>query len=95
MRTQARLPMAFKAAISSTGKSGIIIKGAKALEGLFESDVFVFDKTCTLTKGDLQVVEVHSFSQTWDSNAILNLAASRNIMFAPLLKQLYARQKKL
>lgn len=69
-------PVAFKAAIGSAGKSGIIIKGAKALEGLFESDVFVFDKTGTLTKGDLQVVEVHSFSQDWDSNAILNLAAS-------------------
>ncbi len=69
-------PVAFKAAIGSAGKSGIIIKGAKALEGLFESDVFVFDKTGTLTKGDLQVVEVHSFSQAWDSSAILNLAAS-------------------
>ena len=69
-------PVAFKAAIGSAGKSGIIIKGAKALEGLFESDVFVFDKTGTLTKGDLQVVKVHSFSADWDSNAILNLAAS-------------------
>lgn len=69
-------PVAFKAAIGSAGKSGIIIKGAKALEGLFESDVFVFDKTGTLTKGDLQVVEVHSFSKNWDKNEILNLAAS-------------------
>lgn len=69
-------PVAFKAAISSAGKSGIIVKGAKALEALHESDVFVFDKTGTLTNGDLKVVEVHSFSKSWDKNTILNLAAS-------------------
>ena len=69
-------PVAFKSAISSAGKNGIIIKGAKSLESLNEAEVFVFDKTGTLTKGELEVVEVHSFSPNWDKESILNLSAS-------------------
>ncbi|MBX7491421.1 heavy metal translocating P-type ATPase [Helicobacter turcicus] len=69
-------PVTFKSAISSAGKEGIIIKGAKSLESLQLSEVFIFDKTGTLTQGDLEVLDVYSFHQTWDKNAVLNLAAS-------------------
>lgn len=69
-------PVAFKSAISSAGKEGIIIKGAKSLESLQMSEVFIFDKTGTLTKGDLEVLEVYSFSKEWNEDWILNLAAS-------------------
>lgn len=70
------IPVAFKSAISSAGKNGIIIKGAKSLESLNEAEIFVFDKTGTLTKGELEVVEVHSFSPSWNKEQILNLSAS-------------------
>ncbi|MGX3046125.1 heavy metal translocating P-type ATPase [Helicobacter sp. T3_23-1056] len=69
-------PVAFKSAISSAGKNGIIIKGAKSLESLNEAEIFVFDKTGTLTKGELEVVQVHSFSPSWGKEQILNLSAS-------------------
>lgn len=69
-------PVAFKSAISSAGKNGIIIKGAKSLESLNEAEVFVFDKTGTLTKGELEVIAVHSFSPSWREEDILNLSAS-------------------
>lgn len=69
-------PVGFKAAISSAGREGIIIKGAKALEALQEAEIFVFDKTGTLTKGDLEVLAVHSFSSNFSPDRILNLAAS-------------------
>ena len=69
-------PVAFKSAISSAGKNGIIIKGAKSLESLNEAEIFIFDKTGTLTKGELEVIEVHSFSSEWDKEQILNLSAS-------------------
>ncbi len=69
-------PVAFKSAISSAGKNGIIIKGAKSLESLNEAEIFVFDKTGTLTKGELEVVAVHSFSSEWNKEQILNLSAS-------------------
>lgn len=69
-------PVAFKSAISSAAKEGIIVKGAKSLESLQLSDIFVFDKTGTLTNGDLEVLKVHSFDKEWDTNEVLNLAAS-------------------
>lgn len=69
-------PVSFKAAISSAGREGIIIKGAKALEALQSAEIFVFDKTGTLTKGDLEVLDVHSFSREFSKERILNLAAS-------------------
>lgn len=69
-------PVAFKSAISSAAKEGIIVKGAKSLESLQLSEIFVFDKTGTLTNGDLEVLKVHSFHQDWDTNQVLNLAAS-------------------
>ncbi|MGP1580601.1 MAG: heavy metal translocating P-type ATPase [Wolinella sp.] len=69
-------PVAFKSSISTAGKMGIIIKGAKSLEALYEADTFLFDKTGTLTQGELEVIEVHSFSKEWNETSILNLAAS-------------------
>ena len=69
-------PVTFKAAISSAGREGIIVKGAKTLEALQEADTFVFDKTGTLTNGDLEVLDVVSFSDKFSSDQILNLAAS-------------------
>ena len=69
-------PVNFKAAISSAGREGIIVKGAKSLEALQEAEIFVFDKTGTLTKGDLEVLAVHSFSSEFSPERILNLAAS-------------------
>lgn len=69
-------PVAFKSAISNAGKEGIVIKGAKSLESLQLAEVFVFDKTGTLTKGDLEVLDVVSFEESWDKEAVLNLAAS-------------------
>ncbi|MCI5969361.1 heavy metal translocating P-type ATPase [Helicobacter sp.] len=69
-------PVTFKSAISSAGKEGIIIKGAKSLESLQLSEVFIFDKTGTLTQGDLKVLDVYSFHNDWDKDAVLNLAAS-------------------
>lgn len=69
-------PVTFKAAISSAGKEGIIVKGAKSLEALQEAEIFVFDKTGTLTKGDLEVLDVYSFSKEFSKERILNLAAS-------------------
>ncbi len=69
-------PVTFKSAISSAGKEGIIIKGAKSLESLQLSEVFIFDKTGTLTKGDLEVLDIYSYSKEWSPETILNLAAS-------------------
>src|SRR5215218_8730487 len=54
-------PIAFRFAMYSAGKSGILVKGADALERLARADTFLFDKTGTLTTGSLEVVDAIAF----------------------------------
>ncbi|PLY05951.1 MAG: heavy metal translocating P-type ATPase [Arcobacter sp.] len=69
-------PVAFKSTISKAGHNGIMIKGAKAIESLHSADTFVFDKTVTLTEGELEVISVESYDESWTSEQLLNLTAS-------------------
>ncbi|MBA4194814.1 MAG: heavy metal translocating P-type ATPase [Comamonadaceae bacterium] len=69
-------PVAFKAAMYEGGRSGMLIKGAGALERLAEADTFVFDKTGTLTSGTLEVTDSLAFLPGYGPEDILNMAAS-------------------
>lgn len=69
-------PVAFKSGMYSAGKSGALIKGADVFERLANVDTFVFDKTGTLSSGDLVVCEVFCLDEEWSNESILSLAAS-------------------
>ncbi|PTD95097.1 heavy metal translocating P-type ATPase [Pseudothauera lacus] len=69
-------PVAFKAAMFEAGKSGMLVKGAKALERLAEADTFVFDKTGTLSTGKLEVTDSVAFKPGYTPEDLINLAAS-------------------
>ena len=69
-------PVAFKSAMYTAGQSGILIKGATALERLAEADTFVFDKTGTLTTGVLEVTNSVTFDPEFTANELICLAAS-------------------
>ncbi|ENO88636.1 heavy metal translocating P-type ATPase [Thauera linaloolentis] len=69
-------PVAFKAAMYEAGKSGMLVKGAKALERLAEADTFVFDKTGTLSTGKLEVTDSIAFKAGYSPEDLINLAAS-------------------
>lgn len=69
-------PVAFKSAMYEGGRSGMLVKGAGALERLAEADTFVFDKTGTLTSGKLEVTDSLAFLPGYGPQDILNMAAS-------------------
>ena len=49
------------AALSVSTKRGILIKNSKFVEALTEIDTVVFDKTGTITKGELSLTQAHPF----------------------------------
>ena len=59
-------PAAMVAALAAATRKGILIKNAKFLEGLTEVDAVIFDKTGTVTLGQLTVVgvETHQSSES-------------------------------
>ena len=52
------VPLSFFGGIGGASKRGILVKGGGALERLAKANVFVFDKTGTITKGSFSVVNV-------------------------------------
>lgn len=69
-------PVAFKSAMYGSGRSGILVKGANALERLAAADTFVFDKTGTLTEGKLEVTDSIAFDAAYSADDLICLAAS-------------------
>ncbi|MBQ7373133.1 MAG: heavy metal translocating P-type ATPase [Clostridia bacterium] len=53
------VPLGFFGGIGGIGKRGVLIKGANYVERLAKANVFVLDKTGTLTKGEFSVVGVY------------------------------------
>ena len=60
------IPLGFFSGIGAASKKGILVKGGNYLEALKESEVVVFDKTRTLTKGVFEVTEINAKNITKD-----------------------------
>ncbi len=69
-------PTAIMAAIGQATKHGVIIKSGEALENMGRVDTVTFDKTGTLSYGQLDVSNVVSFNKTISKEVLLSLAAS-------------------
>lgn len=68
------VPLSFFAGIGSASKQGILIKGAKYLEGISKCKTVAFDKTGTITKGEFAVREINAVEM--DEQSVLMYAAS-------------------
>ena len=53
------IPLSFFGGIGGASKKGILVKGSNYLEALAQTEIFVFYKTGTLTKGVFNVQEIH------------------------------------
>lgn len=70
-------PVSFKAGMYQAARAGVLLKGSKAIEDLAEIDTVVFDKTGTLSHGDLRVTDVISLQpERYDEQQLLAVAAS-------------------
>ena len=69
------VPLAFFSGIGAGSKQGILFKGGAALEILNNIKSVIMDKTGTITKGNFQVQEIHSFGIE-SRQELLSLAAA-------------------
>jgi Cu2+-exporting ATPase len=66
--------LSVRSSMYAAAKSGVLLKGGRALDALARADAVVFDKTGTLTTRELQVTDVIAL-QGWTREALLTLAA--------------------
>ncbi len=64
------------AALSAATGKGILIKNSKFIEELTQIDTVVFDKTGTITKGELTLTDVIGWGENRENDELLNMAAS-------------------
>jgi heavy metal translocating P-type ATPase len=69
------VPLALTGGITRASRYGIIVKTGSALEGLVDAETVAFGKTGTLTRGELSVSRIQSFSG-FTKEEVLRLAAS-------------------
>ncbi|MBD5166387.1 MAG: cadmium-translocating P-type ATPase [Helicobacter sp.] len=69
------IPLSFFVSLGAASSRGILIKGSRFLEALHNVQTLVFDKTGTLSKGELSVSKIQSFGN-YDKARLLTLAQS-------------------
>jgi heavy metal translocating P-type ATPase len=79
-------PIALVSGLSRAARSGVIVKGAGAIETLGEARTVLFDKTGTLTVGTAEIRQVLIRGAVGESE-LLRLAASLDRMSAHVLAQ--------
>jgi len=72
------VPLSFYCGIGGASKYGVLVKGGSYLEMLNKANIFVFDKTGTITKAQFKVVEVRG-EETLNIAAILESKSSHPI----------------
>lgn len=88
------IPLSFFAGIGGAGNAGVLVKGSNYLETLSQTDVVVFDKTGTMTKGVFEVAAIHHNSIS-EEKLIEYAAYAENYSTHPIsksLKHAYGRE---
>jgi len=91
-------PVAFMAGMSRASKNGIIVKNGAVLEKLAVARAVAFDKTGTLSHGEVEVGEVKTFDKKFSEKDVLRMmaegeAGSSHILARSIVS--YARREKV
>lgn len=87
-------PVAVKSGMFAASHSGVLLKGAQALENLSKIDTVVFDKTGTLTRGDLAVTDSISMDNLSDTELLALAAGAEEHYSHPVARAVVAEAKK-
>ena len=68
------IPLSFFAGIGGASKAGILVKGSNYLETLSKTNIVVFDKTGTMTKGVFEVTHINA-ENGFDNDKLIKYAA--------------------
>lgn len=93
------VPVAIMSGVSRAAKTGVLVKGGRALETLARVRTLVIDKTGTLTHGQAEVIEIRPLTDL-PSHEVLQLAASldqasKHVIAHALVKEAQARSLSL
>ena len=67
-------PVSVVSGITSAAKNGVLVKGGNHLEAMGDVDVIAFDKTGTITSGELEVTDVVPVG-AYEENDVLRIAS--------------------
>lgn len=82
------VPVAFFGGIGSSAREGILVKGGTHLETLAKANVFLFDKTGTITEGSFKVTKTIAEGKEKEERMLRVLAALERESNHPIAKTL-------
>ncbi|MEG1689621.1 MAG: heavy metal translocating P-type ATPase, partial [Hafnia sp.] len=88
-------PMSIIAGVGRAAEFGVLVRDADALQRASELDTLVFDKTGTLTEGQPKVVEIHTFNDVSEAQALQWAAALEAGSNHPLARAITERAERL
>ena len=90
-------PTAIIVGVGKGAREGILVKDATALEALHRANIFVFDKTGTITKGKPELTKIDNVSDKSDGEIISILATLESKSEHPIACAIveYAKEKKI
>ena len=87
------VPLAYFAGIGAASKNGVIIKGSEYCEQLAKVKNAVFDKTETLTSGNLHVEEIRTAGDFSEDEVLRFAAAAETLSDHPIAKCVVVKAK--
>lgn len=85
------VPLTYFAGIGYLAKKGVLVRGGYYIDKLNDVDLFVFDKTGTITTGEFDVVEIVNHTNLSDNELLKYISSLESKSTHPLSKAIYKK----